>query len=89
MKVILIGASGGVGRRHGAGPDLTTLIDGKGVEKAATAAARAGVSRFVLVSAFADSERDKGLGEEFEQSRSSRPGTTWWCMPATVSGQQA
>jgi uncharacterized protein YbjT (DUF2867 family) len=51
---------------HGTGRDLTTLIDGKGVEKAATAAARAGVSQFVLVSAFADSERDKGLGEGFE-----------------------
>ncbi len=51
---------------HGTGRDLTTLIDGKGVEKAATAAARAGVSQFVLVSAFADSERDKGFGDGFE-----------------------
>jgi uncharacterized protein YbjT (DUF2867 family) len=51
---------------HGTGRDFTTLIDGKGVEKAATAATRAGVSQFVLVSAFADSERDKGFGDEFE-----------------------
>ncbi|WP_241962352.1 NAD(P)-binding oxidoreductase [Rhodococcus opacus] len=51
---------------HGTGRDFTTLIDGKGVEKAATAAARAGVSQFVLVSAFADSERDKGFGDGFE-----------------------
>lgn len=51
---------------HGAGRDFTTLIDGKGVEKAAAAAARAGASRFVLVSAFADSERGKGLGEGYE-----------------------
>lgn len=51
---------------HGTGRDLTTLIDGKGLEKAADAAAQAGVSRFVLVSAFADSERAAGLGEGFE-----------------------
>ncbi|UOT03252.1 SDR family oxidoreductase [Rhodococcus opacus] len=51
---------------HGTGRDFTTLIDGKGVEKAATAAARAGVSQFVLVSAFAYSERDKGFGDGFE-----------------------
>ncbi|MDV7088970.1 NAD(P)-binding oxidoreductase [Rhodococcus opacus] len=51
---------------HGTGRDFTTLIDGKGVEKAATAAARAGVAQFVLVSTFADSERDKGFGDGFE-----------------------
>jgi len=37
---------------HGTGMDQTTLIDGTGLEKAAAAATRAGVSRFVLVSAF-------------------------------------
>ena len=51
---------------HGTGRDQTTLIDGKGLEKAADAAAQAGVSRFVLVSAFPESERGKGLGEGFE-----------------------
>lgn len=51
---------------HGTGKDQTTLIDGKGLEKAADAAAAAGASRFVLVSAFPDSERTSGLGEGFE-----------------------
>jgi uncharacterized protein YbjT (DUF2867 family) len=51
---------------HGAGADQTTLIDGKGLEKAADAAAVAGARRFVLVSAFPDSERTSGLGEGFE-----------------------
>jgi hypothetical protein len=43
----------------GAGRDQTTLIDGKGLEKVATAALKAGASRFVLVPAFADSERGR------------------------------
>lgn len=51
---------------HGTGADQTSLIDGKGLEKAAEAAAQAGVSRFVLVSAFPESERAKGLGEGYE-----------------------
>ncbi|MDQ0577231.1 NAD(P)-binding oxidoreductase [Agromyces albus] len=51
---------------HGTGEDMTTLIDGKGLEKAADAATQAGVSRFVLVSAFPESERAKSLGESFE-----------------------
>lgn len=51
---------------HGTGRDQTTLIDGQGLEKAAAAAAKAGASRFVLVSAFADSERAAGLGDDFE-----------------------
>lgn len=51
---------------HGTGRDQTTLIDGKGLEKAADAAVQAGVSRFILVSAFPESERGKGLGEGFE-----------------------
>ncbi len=51
---------------HGSGRDQTTLIDGKGLENAAAAAAKAGVSRFILVSAFADSERANGLGDGFE-----------------------
>ena len=51
---------------HGTGQDKTTLIDGKGVEKTAVAAAQAGVARFVLVSAFPESERNKGLGDGYE-----------------------
>ncbi|GAB2991766.1 NAD(P)-binding oxidoreductase [Actinotalea caeni] len=51
---------------HGTGQDRTTLIDGKGLEKAADAAALAGATRFVVVSAFPESERAKGLGEGFE-----------------------
>ncbi|MEV7135589.1 NAD(P)H-binding protein [Arthrobacter sp. NPDC093128] len=51
---------------HGTGMEKTTLIDGKGLEKAADAASKAGVSSFVLVSAFPESERGKGLGEGFE-----------------------
>jgi nucleoside-diphosphate-sugar epimerase len=51
---------------HGAGREQTSLIDGKGLEKAADAAAKAGASRFLLVSAFPDSERTSGLGEGFE-----------------------
>ncbi|MFE2692682.1 hypothetical protein [Streptomyces mirabilis] len=42
---------------HGTGRDKTTAIDGRGLEKAAAAAARAGVSRFVLVSVFPDALR--------------------------------
>jgi nucleoside-diphosphate-sugar epimerase len=37
---------------HGTGIEQTTLIDGKGVEKAAAAAEQAGVQQFVLVSAY-------------------------------------
>ncbi|MEU5646902.1 NAD(P)H-binding protein [Streptomyces milbemycinicus] len=51
---------------HGTGMDKTTLIDGKGLEKAAAAATRAGVSRFVLVSVFPDALRGGGAGEGFE-----------------------
>lgn len=51
---------------HGTGPDKTTLIDGKGLEKAADAAASAGVTRFVLVSVFPDAGRDRQPSEGFE-----------------------
>ncbi|ADI04942.1 NAD-dependent epimerase/dehydratase [Streptomyces bingchenggensis BCW-1] len=51
---------------HGTGMDKTTLIDGKGLEKAAAAATRAGASRFVLVSVFPDALRGGGAGEGFE-----------------------
>ncbi|MBA2809618.1 SDR family oxidoreductase [Streptomyces sp. KM273126] len=51
---------------HGTGLDRTTLIDGKGLEKAAEAAVRAGVPRFVLVSVFPDALRDGEHSEGFE-----------------------
>lgn len=51
---------------HGTGVDQTTLIDGKGLEKAADAAAQVGVSRFILVSVFPEAGRAKGRGEPFE-----------------------
>jgi uncharacterized protein YbjT (DUF2867 family) len=51
---------------HGGGREQTTLIDGEGVRRSARAASQAGVTRFVLVSAFADSERGNDLGEDFE-----------------------
>ncbi|CAI3794274.1 SDR family oxidoreductase [Pseudarthrobacter sp. MM222] len=51
---------------HGTGMDQTTAIDGRGLEKAADAAASAGVSRFVLISAFPESGREKEPVESFE-----------------------
>lgn len=51
---------------HGTGQDKTTLIDGKGLEKAADAAGIAGAARFVVISAFPESERARDLGEGFE-----------------------
>ncbi|MDI9900490.1 NAD(P)H-binding protein [Rhodococcus sp. IEGM 1409] len=51
---------------HGTGMDKTTLIDGKGLEKAADAAAAAGVSRFILVSVFPDALRGGESSEGFE-----------------------
>ena len=51
---------------HGTGMDKTTLIDGKGLEKAAAAAEAAGVARFVLVSVFPDALRGRRRREGFE-----------------------
>lgn len=51
---------------HGTGLDQTTLIDGRGLEKAAAAAALAGVRRFVLVSVFPDAGRGGEPKEGFE-----------------------
>jgi hypothetical protein len=44
--------------------DQTTLIDGKGLKKAATA--QTGVSTFVLVSAFPESERGRFRSDRYE-----------------------
>lgn len=51
---------------HGTGADMTTAIDGHGLEKAVDAAARAGVRRFLLVSVFMDALRDQPRSEGFE-----------------------
>ncbi|MGA5069116.1 SDR family oxidoreductase [Streptomyces exfoliatus] len=51
---------------HGTGMDKTTLIDGRGLEKTADAAERAGVRRVVLVSVFPDALRDGKRSEGFE-----------------------
>ncbi|NKY85242.1 NAD(P)-binding oxidoreductase [Nocardia veterana] len=51
---------------HGTGTDLTTAIDGAGLEKAAAAATRAGVPRFLLVSVFPDAGRDRETSAGFE-----------------------
>lgn len=51
---------------HGTGQDKTTLIDGKGLEKSAEAAEKAGVAKFVLVSVFPDAGRGGDVSEGFE-----------------------
>jgi uncharacterized protein YbjT (DUF2867 family) len=51
---------------HGTGIDQTSLIDGRGLEKAVAAATCAGVSRFVLVSALPEASRSHSPGERFE-----------------------
>ena len=51
---------------HGTGADQTTAIDGRGLEKAAGAAAAASVRRFVLVSVFMDALRHQPRSEGFE-----------------------
>ncbi|MCF2529671.1 SDR family oxidoreductase [Yinghuangia soli] len=51
---------------HGTGLDKTTLIDGRGLEKSAEAALRAGVRRFVLVSVFPDAGRGREPSAGFE-----------------------
>ncbi|MFJ8021496.1 SDR family oxidoreductase [Streptomyces sp. NPDC096311] len=50
----------------GAGPRQADAVDGQGVEIAATAAATAGVRRFLLVSAFPDAWRDRRMPPNFE-----------------------
>lgn len=51
---------------HGTGMDKTTAIDGRGLQKAADAAALAGVRRFVLVSVFPEALRDGDTTPGFE-----------------------
>ena len=51
---------------HGTGAEMTTAIDGRGLEKAAEAAISSGVRRFVLVSVFMDALREQPRSEGFE-----------------------
>ena len=51
---------------HGTGLDLTTAIDGGGLEKAVAACGIAGIRRFVLVSVFMDAGRARERSEGFE-----------------------
>ncbi len=48
------------------GPRVADAVDGQGVVVAAAAAAKAGVARFLLVSAFPDAWRDLRMPTEFE-----------------------
>lgn len=51
---------------NGGGSEMTDAVDGAGLSKASDAAASAGVSRFLLVSAFPDAWREKRMPEDFE-----------------------
>ncbi|MFC7429573.1 NAD(P)H-binding protein [Nocardia tengchongensis] len=51
---------------HGTGLEQTSLIDGRGLEKAADAARFAGVARLILVSVFPDAGRDRETTPGFE-----------------------
>lgn len=62
-KDIVIFAAGAGGK---GGMEMTNAIDGKGLELSATAALKAGIQRFILVSAFPEAGRDKNLGDNFE-----------------------
>ena len=56
--------SAGAGGKGGA--EMTNAIDGRGLELAVAAAKTAGVPRFVLVSAFPESSRNKAVSDTFE-----------------------
>ncbi len=51
---------------HGTGTDRATAIDGRGLEQAVAAADRAGVRRFILVSAFPEAGRGRETSPGFE-----------------------
>lgn len=56
--------SAGAGGKGGA--QMTNAVDGHGLELAVAAAQRAGVKRFLLVSAFPEASRGKQVSETFE-----------------------
>lgn len=59
--VVFTAGAGGKG-----GMEMTNAIDGRGLEMSVAAAQQAGVRRFLLVSAFPEAGRAKGLPERFE-----------------------
>jgi len=59
--VVFSAGAGGKG-----GPQMTNAIDGQGLELAVAAARKAGVPRFLLVSAFPEASRGKEVSETFE-----------------------
>lgn len=59
--VVFAAGAGGKG-----GAQMTDAIDGRGLELSVAAAQRAGIRRFVLVSAFPEASRGKAVSETFE-----------------------
>ncbi len=59
--VVFSAGAGGKG-----GPEMTNAIDGRGLELAVTAAQKAGIQRFLLVSAFPEAGRGKQISATFE-----------------------
>ncbi len=59
--VVFSAGAGGKG-----GPEMTNAIDGRGLKLTVAAAQKAGVRRFLLVSAFPEASRGKQVSETFE-----------------------
>lgn len=59
--VVFSAGAGGKG-----GEEMTNAIDGEGLKTAVAAASQAGITRFLLVSAFPEAARGKGLPASFE-----------------------
>src|SRR3546814_10115614 len=59
--VVFSAGAGGKG-----GLEMTNAIDGRGLELAVAAAQKAGIQRFLLVSAFPEASRGKKVSETFE-----------------------
>lgn len=59
--IVFSAGAGGKG-----GPEMTNAIDGRGLELAVAAAQQAGISRFILVSAFPEAGRGTDMSEQFE-----------------------
>lgn len=59
--VVFSAGAGGKG-----GPEMTNAIDGQGLELAVAATQKAGIQRFLLVSAFPEASRGKQVSDTFE-----------------------
>lgn len=59
--VVFTAGAGGKG-----GPQMTNAIDGQGLELAVAAAKKAGVQRFLLISAFPEAGRNTAVSDTFE-----------------------